>query len=148
MDNSDPVHDPFRPVKATPTVVRVAVPTPLPTCFDYLPGRAGSLHPGVRVRVPFGRGHSVGIVVATGVPSSVGAARLKSVEAALDERPVFDTPLLELLGWAADYYCHAPGEVMAAALPRLLRTGRPVDALETVWTLTEAGQRTVRNQRD
>ncbi len=129
-------------MKTHPSVVRVAVPAPLPTCFDYLPPAAGSPPPGARVRVPFGRGNSIGVVVASDVEPSVATGRLKRIAAVLDRRPVIDAPLLRLLLWAADYYCHAPGEVIAAALPRLLRAGRDAQARLTVWSVAGEGATT------
>ena len=53
------------PAPVTPaTVLEVAVPAPLMGLFDYLApaGTAGPLRPGVRVRVPFGKGTRVGLV--------------------------------------------------------------------------------------
>ena len=46
-----------------PTVLRVALPLPLPTLFDYLPPAAAMPPPGSRVLVPFGRDKLVGVVV-------------------------------------------------------------------------------------
>ncbi|EIM02888.1 hypothetical protein, partial [Rhodanobacter sp. 115] len=39
-----------------PAVLRVALPVPLPSLFDYLPPATGQAVPGSRVLVPFGRG--------------------------------------------------------------------------------------------
>ena len=47
-----------------PAVLRVALPVPLLTLFDYLPPTAGEARAGCRVLVPFGRGKQVGVVVA------------------------------------------------------------------------------------
>jgi len=45
-------------------LVRVAVPVPLADAFDYLVAGADALPPvGSRVRVPFGRGERIGLVV-------------------------------------------------------------------------------------
>ncbi len=47
-------------------IVRVAVPRPLWTLFDYLlPESSPAPRPGVRVRVPFGATELVGLVVET-----------------------------------------------------------------------------------
>ncbi len=110
-------------------VLRVAIDRPLRSAFDYLPPpgvNATAIAPGVRVRVPVGRGRTVGVVVGHAASSAVPAARLKAVDAVLDERPLFDAPALELLKWAAEYYHHPLGEVVAAALPRSLRDGAPL----------------------
>ena len=51
------------------TVLRVALPVPLPRLFDYLPPAGAEANAdwiGCRVRVPFGRGVQVGVVLAAG----------------------------------------------------------------------------------
>ena len=48
--------------------------------------------------------------------------------------------MLELLRWAADYYRHSPGEVIAAALPAPLRTGTAALETEERWTLSAAAR--------
>jgi primosomal protein N' (replication factor Y) len=114
-------------------IVRVAIDRPLRAAFDYRPPPglgAMQVPPGVRVRVPVGRGHAVGVVVGHAATSEVPAERLKAVAAILDEQPLFDAAALELLRWAADYYHHPLGEVVAAALPKALRAGAPLEAQE------------------
>ena len=122
------------------TILQVAVDVPLRTCFDYLPPE-GCPPPraGVRVWVRFGRNRQVGVVFGTTTDSALPAARLRRVEGVIDDEPVLDGPLLELLRWAADYYVHPPGEVCAAALPALLRQGRPARVERKGLKLTEAG---------
>ena len=116
--------------------VSVAVPRPLPGCFDYL--CADPVAVGARVRVPFGRDRVIGVVLAVAaVDDSDG---LKAVEAVLDDAPLLDTAQLALLRFAARYYQHPIGEVVQAALPVPLREGRPVlRQLPRRWRLTEAG---------
>ncbi len=106
-----------------PAVYRVAVPVPLPTLFDYLPGPAATpLAPGQRVLVPFGRRRLVGIVMAGAERSDVPRDRLQPLLEVLDEgEPVLTGELLRLLAWCAHYYKHAPGEVVFNALPPALR---------------------------
>ena len=125
-------------------ILRVALDTPLRQLFDYLPpASAGAAlpAPGVRVRVPFGRRRLIGVIVATADGSELPAARLKGVLEVLDERPLLDSGLLALLAWAADYYHHPIGEVIASALPRALRLGARAVAVEERWVVTEAGSR-------
>ncbi|TBR36305.1 MULTISPECIES: primosomal protein N' [Dyella] len=120
---------------------RVALPVPLPTLFDYLPPAEGSAAPGSRVLVPFGRGKAVGIVVETGVESSVGANKLKRVARVMDDGPLLDAELMATLAWAADYWLGAPGEAYANALPLALREDKPLpDTRDEAWGLTPAGQ--------
>ncbi|SFR92424.1 replication restart DNA helicase PriA [Dyella sp. OK004] len=123
-----------------PAVLRVALPVPLPTLFDYLPPAAGDAQAGSRVLVPFGRGKAVGVVVDTGAEATVGGARLKRVIRLLDDAPLLDTELMKTLAWAADYWLGAPGEAYANALPLALREDKPLpDTREEAWALTVAG---------
>jgi primosomal protein N' (replication factor Y) (superfamily II helicase) len=126
-------------------VVRVAVPVPLADAFDYLPpagAPAGELPPlGSRVRVPFGRGERIGVVVEHAAASSLAPAKLKPIREVLDVAPTIGAELLQTLRWAADYYHYPVGEVLSHALPSLLREGRAVDEPpEDVWHLTEKGR--------
>jgi primosomal protein N' (replication factor Y) (superfamily II helicase) len=119
-------------------VCQIAIETPLRRLFDY--HLAEGAVPGSRVRVPFGRQHVVGIVVAQAADSEVPAAKLRGIEAVLDAAPLFSTADLALLTWAADYYHHPVGEVFATALPRLLRLGRDVAPVQRSWHITNAGR--------
>ncbi|OZB61640.1 MAG: primosomal protein N' [Lysobacterales bacterium 14-68-21] len=122
------------------TAVRVALPVPLPTLFDYLPPAVGQVAAGQRVLVPFGRGRQVGIVVDAAATSELASARLKPVLQVLDDAPLLDAELLRTIGWAADYWLGAPGEAFAQALPLALREPRPLpDTVEEYWHLTPAG---------
>jgi primosomal protein N' (replication factor Y) (superfamily II helicase) len=124
-----------------PAVLRVALPVPLPTLFDYLPPPEGEAVAGSRVLVPFGRGRAVGVVVATGVSATVGKGKLKQALQLLDDGPLLDTELMQTLAWAADYWLGAPGEAYANALPLALREARPLpDTREEAWALTAAGR--------
>jgi primosomal protein N' (replication factor Y) len=123
-------------------VYRVALPVPLPDLFDYLPPEDGqAAQPGCRVRVPFGRRRLVGVVVQSGCRSTLRPERLQRIETVLDGgETVLDAKLMELLRWCWQYYKRAPGDVVASALPPLLRTvkGRlPEPPLH--YRLTDAG---------
>lgn len=124
-----------------PAVLRVALPVPLPTLFDYLPPATGEAVAGSRVLVPFGKGKAVGVVVEAGVESAVGNGRLKRVLRVLDDAPLLDAELMATLARAADYWLGAPGEAYANALPLALREDRPLpDLHEEAWALTAAGR--------
>lgn len=124
-----------------PSVLRIALPVPLPTLFDYLPPSAGEAAPGSRVLVPFGRGKAVGVVVETDVSTTIGSTRLKRALRVLDEAPLLDPELMQTLAWAADYWLGAPGEAYANALPLLLREDKPLpETREAIWQLTIAGR--------
>ena len=111
-------------------LLRVAVPAPVRTLFDYLPADDVRLPaPGVRLRVPFGCGERCGVLVA--VAAAAEAPRpLKRITAVLDAEPLLAAVDLDLLAWAARYYQHPIGEVIAAALPLRLRQGRPLIATQ------------------
>ena len=131
--------------KKTRVILRIALDTPLRRVFDYLPpaGGAGADSPpapGVRIRVPFGRRQIVGILVEVADGSSIDPAKLKHAVEILDSSSVFDAVTFDLLRWAADYYHHPLGEVMAAALPASLRAGQAALAPVEVWSLTAAGR--------
>jgi primosomal protein N' (replication factor Y) (superfamily II helicase) len=126
-----------------PKIFRVALDTPLRQLFDYLPpppaaGPAPLI--GARVRVPFGRRRLVGVVMAIAERSEVPAARLKPIFEVLDREPLLDGAALGPLAWAARYYHHPVGEVLASALPRALRLGAPAGAREQRWFVTDAGR--------
>lgn len=106
---------------------RVVIDTPLRRSFDYLPPLEGPLPiPGMRVEVPFGRQRCIGVIVSLEDQSDVITSKLKRILRIIDPVPTFDDALLALLGWAAEYYHHPPGEVVAAALPKLAREGAPL----------------------
>ncbi|MFD0738771.1 primosomal protein N' [Lysobacter koreensis] len=136
-------------------VWRVALPVPLARLFDYRPpaGHAASVADiGRRVRVPFGSRELVGLVVEVlvgvlaegvgdGAADSDAPATLKPASALLDPTPLLHGELLDSLRWLARY-SHAPlGEVLATALPTLLRHGEPLaDTHAWAWQLSEAGR--------
>jgi len=122
----------------TSAVLRIALDMPMRRLFDYLPAGV-AVQPGQRVRVPFGRQRLVGLVMDHADSSELPAERLKSVLEVLDARPILDKSALELLRWAADYYHHPIGEVLAAAMPKALREGAPAAAVETFWAATAEG---------
>lgn len=133
-----------------PIILRVAIPTPLRRLFDYLPpeepeaavsrpgeAKATSTYPvGARIRVSFGRRQVIGVIVEHAANSSVPANKLKSAMQLLDRESVFPKSLFSSLLWAASYYQHPVGEVLATALPALLRQGEPLlDSVE-FWSAT------------
>ena len=124
-------------------ILGVAIDAPLRRLFDY---RAppltdgGKIQPGQRVWVPFGRRKMVGVILEVRSHSELPAARLKNALALIDDSPVLDATLLDLLRWSAEYYRHPPGEVIAAALPVALRTGADAVATAERWTLSAAAR--------
>jgi len=123
-------------------ILRIAVPSPLYRSFDYLaPEQAVALHPGMRVRVPFGQREQVGMLVELRDDSPVAPESLRPIVAVLDSEPLLPPELLELSLWAQRYYHHPPGEVFSTLLPALLRQGRPaLPHSAPLWRITPAGQ--------
>ena len=110
-------------------ILRIALDTPLDTCFDYrLPvveGEAPAL-PGQLAVVPFGRREVVGIVIGIADKTDVPEDRLKDVIAIRSQLAPLSPQWLALCGFAADYYQRPLGEVAIPGLPKNLR------ALKTV----------------
>lgn len=130
-------------MKIDTPVLRIALPMPLRIIFDYLPlpGQTPEvLQPGVRIQVPFGRHTRVGYLIGVSEKTEMDPSRLKTILAVLDHASLLTPKDVKLLKWAASYYHHPLGEVMAAAFPNLLRTVRQAEiTVEQELTLTEAG---------
>ncbi len=107
-----------------PKILKVAVNVPLSRLFDYRPpsGQPPAAI-GARVRVPFGRRKLTGVVMGISDESDVDASKLKSAIETLDAAPLLSDEDLWLIRFTSDYYHHPIGEVMAAALPALIRKG-------------------------
>ncbi len=109
-------------------IIRIALPLPLRKIFDYLPAEdtpLATLQPGMRIRVPFQKRELVGIFLELASSTELDPKKLKPITAVLDHSPILPPEILKLCLWAADYYHHALGEVLAAALPTALRQGKP-----------------------
>lgn len=101
-------------------VLKVALPRPLDTLFDYVADCPDQGWIGCRVRVAFGRQRLVGVVVAIG-PPVVPVAELEPILERLDQRPILAARDLQALEWLARYHHHPLGEVLADALPPPVR---------------------------
>lgn len=120
-------------------ILRLALPTPLRRMFDYLPPQGvdpAQLIPGVRVRVPFQSRTLVGLLISVEKNSAVPYGKLKRAEAILDSEPLLPDDLYKICQWAAEYYHHSLGEVLAAGLPTLLRKGKPAVSKKKLDTTT------------
>jgi len=103
--------------------------------YDYLPclehPAAASYLAGMRVLVPVGGRTMVGIVTHTAVLPEPEAERQivtagkKRILDVLDRTPSVDEAVFALCRWTSSYYLSNPGETFAAALPPLMRQGRP-----------------------
>jgi len=126
-------------------ILKIALPVPLRRCFDYLGDEklfATPPRPGIRVKVPFGKSNThTGIVLGVSRDSELPVAKLKKIITVIDQEPVFDATLLQLLEWASSYYQYPIGEVLFGALPPPLRRGDPIKSKsEYAWELTATGR--------
>lgn len=130
-------------------IVRVAIPSPLRRLFDYLPTASmrSQLKPGVRVKVPFGRKQVIGTVVELANSTDCPANKLKVISQLIDQEPLLQTQLLQLLVWAANYYQHPIGEVLQQALPIRLRQGEKAEIEQiSIWSLSNEGEQIEREK--
>ena len=124
-------------------ILKVAIDVPLSREFDYL-APTGEAIPAVgsRVTVPFGRQRKVGLVLGTDSQSSLESGKLRTVTGVLDRKPLLGAADLWLIRFTSDYYHHPVGEVVAAALPFLLRQGRDLHPRIEIATVTDLGAAT------
>lgn len=109
-------------------VIRAAFNTGADALFDYwLPSGLGTVRPGQRVRVPFGRTNRIleAFVVEVEPADSPWqkprAFDLKTVREILDEEPLLDEPLMDLAKWISSYYVCPLGQVLAAMVPAAVK---------------------------
>ena len=113
-------------------ILQVAIGTPLYQYFDYLAPnflKSINLQPGIRLKIPFARQDCIGVLIRVKPYSSVPSARLKFIQAILDDAPLIPAPLLKLFQWASEYYYYPIGEVILGALPRIFRQGKQVSEI-------------------
>ena len=126
------------------SVVVVAVFAPLRQTFDYrLPKNFQSVDNliGTRVLVPFGRSTRVGVVIDRKSSSEIAQEKLKALVELLDDHPLLDGENLKLARWAARYYHHPLGEVIATMLPTRLRRRRSLPPVKPhAWQITASGK--------
>ncbi len=114
-------------------ILHIAIPSPRYNHFDYLPPvgvTPEQLHIGMRLHVPFGRREVIGILLGCSTHSDLAPAKLKPAIALCDTDALLPEPILALCRWAAQYYHHPLGDVLACALPTLLRQGKPAAFLQ------------------
>ena len=121
-------------------VLKVAVNVPLSREFDYQPPANGPLPvAGCRVVVPFGPRQQVGLVLGHSGGSALPPGKLRRCSATLDEGPLLGDAELRLIRFTADYYHHPIGEVVAAAMPAILRQGKPLHPVVEMIGATDLG---------
>ena len=105
-------------------IARVALDLPLHRLFDYLVEDGEPLEPGLRLRVPFGRGEKIGILVALPDSSELPPEQLKPALEVLRDTPPLPPEFFRLCEFASNYYQAPLGEVMLQALPPGLKKPR------------------------
>jgi len=117
-----------------PITIRVAIQRPIHKLLDYSYDKSPYPVPGCRVKVSLGNYPITGIVVETDVESEFD--QLKPILEVLDEKPLLNDSMLELLDWASRYYFYPKGEVLFHALPKALRKGSKPPQL-TLWSVNK-----------
>jgi len=104
---------------------QVIIPSPLkePLTYAIPPLMQSDLKIGMRVSVPLGQRRVTGVV--TGFFTETSLNQVREILAVLDEQPILDHSLLQLIHWAAHYYLAPLGEVLTTLLPASLRTENP-----------------------
>lgn len=98
-------------------VLRVALDLPLHRLFDYVAETASTADVGYRVRVPFGRGEKIGVIVDVVDASDWPLGQLKPAGEILRDLPALPPDFFRLCEFASTYYQAALGEVVLQALP-------------------------------
>tara|TARA_Y100000389_G_scaffold205039_1_gene262327 strand:+ start:29874 stop:32081 length:2208 start_codon:yes stop_codon:yes gene_type:complete len=107
------------------SILKIAINVPLSREFDYWAPSFGPLPEiGQRVLVPFGKQQKVGLIVGFADHSEIPNKKLKQCIKILDSEPIFFKETIWLIKFTSNYYHHPIGEVVAAALPILLRQGK------------------------
>jgi len=126
---------------SSPRILKVAVDVPLSREFDYLPATDDSAAPpGSRVLVPFGRRREVGLVLDHSSESTLATSKIRRCISTIDDEPLLSEDDLWLIRFSSDYYHHPIGEVVAAALPAMLRQGKALHQTQTFVAVTDAGE--------
>jgi primosomal protein N' (replication factor Y) len=109
-------------------ILKIALDTPLNSCFDYRwpcePGAEPAV--GQLALVSFGRREVVGLIVGVGHTTEVPADKLKDALAVRGQLAPLSGAWLALAAFAADYYQRPLGEVALPGLPKNLRVGSTV----------------------
>ncbi|MCC6070509.1 primosomal protein N' [Massilia sp. GCM10020059] len=110
-------------------ILRVALDTPLDSCFDYRwpcdPGSEPAV--GQLALVSFGRREVVGLIVGVGHETDVPPEKLKDALAVRSQLAPLSGQWLALAAFAADYYQRPLGEVALPGLPKNLRVPSTVN---------------------
>lgn len=125
-----------------PKILDIALPVHLYKSFDYLAPEELDLSTavrGCRAKVVFNHQVLVGVVLGSKAHSDFPLAKLKPIDALLDQQPCIPAELMALCQWASEYYHYPLGETLHAALPKRLRDGLE-EQREHYWRHTTEGK--------
>tara|TARA_B100000745_G_scaffold141290_1_gene92327 strand:+ start:67843 stop:69945 length:2103 start_codon:yes stop_codon:yes gene_type:complete len=108
------------PIKGHTLLVNVLVAAPLPKAFTYQWHSEHTPRFGMRVIVPWGRQHRIGLVQGA-APDQQMAENIKPVHSVLDHGECLSAHWQALIEFAAKYYHHPLGMIALEALPKALR---------------------------
>ena len=112
-----------------------ALSLPVYHLFDYELLEGAKAIPGMRFKLPFGRGQKMGVLVACQEQPISQHKNIKAVLTKLDEEPLLSSHLMQLACWLADYYCQPLGEVLFQFLPGKARKVEPLTETRVqIWT--------------
>ena len=88
----------------------------------------GTINLGARLKLPFGRrnltGYAVGLHTELPAGVEIDESKLKDVIEVMDAEPLITPEILKLTNWTADYYASFWGEMLKAALPAGINSGK------------------------
>jgi len=96
---------------------RVVVPSRFlePLVYAVPEDLNGAVTVGARVLIPVGKRKLTGVAVE--LLASTALAETKEIIALLDDGPILDEKIIELIHWLSSYYLASPGEVLNVVLP-------------------------------
>ncbi|MDR2637105.1 MAG: primosomal protein N', partial [Zoogloeaceae bacterium] len=106
-------------------IARLALDLPVSCLFDYRVADDAKPPVGSRLRVPFGRGEKVGVVVSLHEESEVPPEQIKEALGLADDLPPLPREFFRLCEFASQYYQVPLGEAIHQALPPALKKPRP-----------------------
>lgn len=106
-------------MSSAPGFAEIAFPIPTRQLFTYcIPEDIReTIQPGCRVQAPFGNRSSLGFVFRLLDSPPDDVKTIKPITTLLDQAPLFDRDLLNVLNWTADYYLASYGETYSVAYP-------------------------------
>ncbi len=104
-------------------IAQVVFPLPTGKCFSYIIPKplTDRVQRGSRVWAPLGRRLLTGFVI--DLKQETELSKLKQILDVLDPYPAFDSQMLRLTRWVAEYYLCSWGEVLNSALPSSVHFG-------------------------